>query len=116
MLLQIAKLCHEANRAICEAQGDHSQVPWESAAQWQKDSAIKGVQFRLDNPNATAGDQHEVWMRDKVVDGWTYGVEKDVQRKTHPCLVQYDLLPFEQRVKDHVFAAIVTAMIPKRGH
>lgn len=107
---EIARICHEVNRGICEAAGDHSQKPWSGAEQWQRDSAIKGVQFTLSNPLATPTDQHDAWARDKVTAGWTYGETKDADAKTHPCLVPYDQLPFEQRVKDHAFRAVVAAM------
>ena len=106
---EIAKITHEANRAICACAGDHSQKPWDQAEQWQRDSAIAGVKYRIENPEATPEDQHNAWSADKRRDGWTYGDVKDAEKKTHPCLVPYDQLPFDQRVKDHVFAAIVTA-------
>lgn len=48
----IAKICHEANRAYCQALGDNSQVPWGEAPDWQKQSAVKGVEFHLSNPEA----------------------------------------------------------------
>lgn len=104
-----AKICHEANRAICAAAGDDSQVSWEDAPEWQRESARRGVIFAQHNPEASAATQHEAWMADKLQDGWVYGPEKDPEKKTHPCLVPYDELPFEQRVKDHVFRAIVRA-------
>lgn len=106
-VVDIARLCHEANKAICETFGDMSQLSWDLAEQWQRDSAIKGVQFTIDNMNATPEDQHNAWMADKIVDGWCFGAEKDATKKTHPCIVAYDQLPPEQRVKDHVFRAIV---------
>jgi hypothetical protein len=43
----IAQVCHEANRAWCEVNGDTSQKPWNEAEQWQRDSAIKGVEFAM---------------------------------------------------------------------
>ena len=106
----IARVCHEVNRAICEAAGDHSQKPWEHAEQWQRDSAIKGVQFAIQNPNAEPSAQHDAWMADKLADGWRYGEVKDASAKTHPCIVAYDALPFDQRVKDHAFRAVVAAL------
>lgn len=105
-----ARLCHEANRAICECAGDLSQKPWDEAEQWQRDSAMAGVMFRLNNPNATGEAQHGQWCADKLSAGWMYGPVKDAENKTHPCLVGYDSLPFEQRVKDHVFSAIVNTL------
>jgi hypothetical protein len=108
----IARACHQANKGLCEAFGDHSQVDWHAAEQWQRDSAVKGVQFALANPDATSIAQHDAWLADKRADGWTYGQVKDAEAKTHPCLVPYDQLPKEQQVKDHVFKAIVTALKP----
>ena len=107
---EIARVCHEVNRAICEAAGDHSQEPWDQAEQWQRDSAIKGVQFAVQNPNAPPSAQHDAWMADKLADGWRHGEVKDAQAKTHPCIVAYDALPFDQRVKDHAFRAVVAAL------
>lgn len=41
----IAKVCHEANRAYCAGIGDHSQKSWEESPDWQRTSAINGVKF-----------------------------------------------------------------------
>lgn len=108
----IARACHEANKVLCEALGDYSQQRWEDAEQWQKESATKGVEFKLANPTATPADQHAAWCADKVEAGWVYGEVKDAVAKTHPCLVAYDKLPVEQQAKDHLFCSIVAAMRP----
>jgi hypothetical protein len=42
---QIARVAHEVNRSYCEALGDTSQPEWESAPQWQRESAMAGVKF-----------------------------------------------------------------------
>jgi hypothetical protein len=111
---QIAKICHEANKAYCEALGDTSQKHWEEAEQWQRDSAIKGVEFRMANPNAPVSAQHDAWCADKITAGWSYGPIKDPENKQHPCLVSYSELPEEQRLKDALFQGIVDAfMLPK---
>jgi hypothetical protein len=107
---QIAQICHEANRALCESIGDFSQKPWAHADHWQRESAIKGVIFRLENPDAPQSAQHDAWSQDKINNGWQYGEVKDPETKTHPCLVPYDQLPIEQQKKDHLFQAIVDAL------
>jgi len=106
----IAQICHEANRALCEATGDHSQQPWTFAEEWQRESAIKGVQFAIDNPDAPDSATHDSWMADKLADGWTYGPVKDANAKTHPCLVPFDQLPPDQQAKDPLFRNIVRAL------
>jgi len=45
----------------------------------------------------------------KVDSGWVYGEVKDVEKKTHPCIVPYEQLPVEQQSKDYIFKGIVDA-------
>lgn len=106
----IARVCHEVNRAYCAAIGDSSQVAWENAPQWQRDSAIKGVEFTIATPNAEPHDSHNSWLAEKERDGWKFGPVKDVDAKTHPCFVPYDQLPVDQRTKDYLFQAVVKAL------
>ena len=107
---QIATVCHEANRALCAGLGDYSQAPWGDAPGWQKESAIKGVEFNLANPDAPASASHDSWLEQKRADGWAYGEVKDPEAKTHPCFVPYDELPKEQQAKDHLFKAVVASL------
>ena len=50
---EIAKVCHEINRAYCHAIGDDSQLSWDQAPEWQRQSAIHGVEFSLAHPTGT---------------------------------------------------------------
>lgn len=113
---EIAEVTHALNKEICTCYGDTSQTSWESAPQWQKDSAIAGVRFHKDNPLATPADSHKSWSREKVADGWVYGTVKDIEKKTHPCLVPYEQLSKEQQVKDYVFRQTVHSMLKLRGN
>lgn len=108
---KVATVCHEVNRAYCKAIGDDSQPAWEDAPRWQQESAVNGVRFVLYNPNAEPADQHQNWVEGKAADGWTYGPVKDVDKKTHPCMLPYESLPQEQKIKDHLFRAVVLSMV-----
>lgn len=107
---RIARVCHEANRAYCKGLGDDSHLSWDEAPQWQRDSAIQGVIWQLDNPIAEYSAQHDNWMKHKLADGWVYGGVKDAEKKTHPCLVEWEELPYEEQLKDVLFSDIVTAL------
>ena len=107
---EIARITHEANRAYCQALGDYSQLPWEDAPEWQKESAINGVKFHIDNPDADPEAGHNAWLAQKASDGWVYGLVKDEAKKEHPCCVPYSELPVEQRAKDFIFRSIVHAL------
>ena len=105
---QIAKICHEANRAYCETIGDMSQPSWENAPDWQKNSALLGVDLHMSGDHKPEA-SHLSWMNQKILDGWVYGTEKNAEVKTHPCIVPFNELPIEQQRKDFLFRAIVHA-------
>lgn len=108
MMIEVAaELCHEANRAYCKALGDDSQPHWGDAPDWQRASAIAGVEFHIANPDAGPSHSHDSWLRQKEADGWKHGPVKDAEKKEHPCFVPYDQLPPEQKAKDYIFGAIV---------
>lgn len=107
----VAKICHEANRAYCETIGDKSQLPWELAPSWQKSGPRMGVAFLCAFPDAGPEASHEKWMSHKIADGWKHGEVKDPNAKTHPCIVPFADLPIEQRLKDVLFHSIVRALL-----
>lgn len=104
---QIAKVAHEVNRSYCQAFGDNSQPTWEDAPDWQKSSAINGVNFHLANPDAGPDHSHNEWLKEKRETGWKYGPVKDPEAKEHPCFVSYEELPPEQKAKDFLFRGVV---------
>jgi hypothetical protein len=106
----IARVCHEVNRAYCEGIGDKSQPAWEAAPDWQKNSAIAGVVYTTAHPDATPEDSHNSWLAEKKADGWRWGSKKDPEKKEHPCYIEYDRLPTNQKVKDHLFQAVVRSL------
>lgn len=106
-----ARAAHEVNRALCEAQGDRTQLPWDEAPGWAVASAAAGAEAIALDPAITPEESHESWAAMKRADGWTYGPEKDTERKLHPCLVPYEELPVSQRVKDALFGITVRAML-----
>lgn len=108
-LQAIARVCHEANRALQIELEDPAPSPaWNDAPEWQRESAIEGVKKTLEGANSR--ELHESWCEFKTKDGWVYGPEKDAEKNTHPCLVDYDELPLEQRVKDDLFFQIVWSL------
>lgn len=109
-IMQIARVMHEAVRAFQAAIGQPAAPPWQKAPKWMKVASKDGVVFRIENPDAPPSAQHDQWMRDKLRDGWTFGPEKDPARKTHPLLVPYEDLSFEERQKDALVAAVVKSL------
>jgi len=109
-----ARAAHEVNRAYCLAMGDESQPPWESAPEWQRASALKGVAGAI--AGNTPERSHEGWLAEKAATGWKYGPVKDPEKKEHPCFVPYAELPPAQRHKDLLFVTVVKTMATALGH
>ena len=105
----VAKICHEANKAYCATIGDNTQPSWEDAPEWQKESAINGVRFHCLNENTTPADSHNSWLKEKTEQGWSWGEIKDAEKKEHPCFTAYENLPKSQQIKDYIFKNIVEA-------
>ena len=106
----IAKFAHELNKAFCLSIGDASQPSWEDAKEWLRSSALNGVKFHIENPDASPSASHDNWLKEKISDGWVYGEVKDPDAKTHPCCVPYDELPTEQKSKDYIFKQTVESL------
>lgn len=103
------RVVHAANAELQAIQNDPvPSQPWDHEPQEIRDNVILGV--RNARNGMTPEEHHEAWRRDKIRQGWTYGPSKDNQAKTHPCLVPFGQLPFDQRVKNVLFIAIVRAM------
>lgn len=49
-----------------------------------------------------AANAHEIWARQRIDDGWTYGPKRDDDKKEHPCLVPYDDLPESEKEYDRI--------------
>lgn len=107
---KVARVCHEVNRAYCQALGDLSQPAWEDAPEWQRKSAIEGVLFHQTHPGAGPEASHENWLKEKVSEGWKYGPVKDTTKHEHPCMVPFNELPTHQQAKDFLFRAVVHAL------
>lgn len=108
----IAAICHDANASLRLSLGESSSAPWAEAPENERVSALKGVDFIANNPQAGPDASHLSWLKEKEATGWKYGPEKNPDLKEHPCMVPYDQLPAAQQAKDHLFKAVAQALLP----
>lgn len=106
---KIAKVCHQVNKAACEAYGDHSQVDWDDAPEWQREAALHGVNDCIMGVLSSES-LHNSWMHKKIEDGWKWGPIKNPAAKEHPDLVPYEQLPVSAKLKDYLFKEIVQTL------
>lgn len=64
---------------------------------------------------AIAKNVHEVWSKNRMNDGWTYGAERNDSLRQHPCLVPYEELPESEKQYDRDTAFETLRLISKLG-
>ncbi len=65
---------------------------------------------------ALAENVHDIWVRGRMDDGWTYGPVRDDAKKRHPCLVPYAKLPESEKAYDRDTAISTIKLICKMGY
>jgi len=58
---------------------------------------------------------HDNWAIGRINDGWTYGPTRNDALKHHPCLVDYDDLPENEKEYDRNTAVETLKLILKLG-
>jgi voltage-gated potassium channel Kch len=60
--------------------------------------------------------EHERWFRERVSRGWTYGPKRDNDRKIHPDLVSWAVLPEGEREKDRDAIRAIPGILRDAGY
>lgn len=58
---------------------------------------------------------HEMWAKERISQGWSYGERRDDALKHHPCLIAYEELPEEEKDYDRNTAIQTLKAILKLG-
>ena len=58
---------------------------------------------------------HEVWAKNRIDEGWTYGAERNDELKQHPCLIPYEELSEIEKDYDRNTAISTLKLICKLG-
>lgn len=107
---QIARICHSANLTYSRENGEGEQKRWGRISEGEQNSVIDGVKYFIEMGRPTPQQMHANWLRFKTSENWKYGIMKNAITKEHPCMVPYEDLPADQRLKDELFSAIVRVL------
>ena len=65
---------------------------------------------------AIAENAHEIWAEGRKAEGWTYGPERNDEKKQNPCMVPYSDLPDSEKQYDREMAMKTIKLLKKLGY
>ncbi len=65
---------------------------------------------------AIAENAHDVWAAERQAQGWTYGSQRDDDKKQTPCMVAYSQLPDSEKQFDRDMAMNTLKLVKKLGY
>ncbi len=65
---------------------------------------------------AIAEHAHDVWAAERQTQGWTYGPQRDDEKKQTPCMVPYSKLPDSEKTFDRDMAMNTIKLLKKLGY
>ena len=79
------------------------------------DRNIRLMTFTEDEIEIMAEMEHERWNADRLLDGWTWGKKRDVNKKISPYLVPYSELPDNVKEQDRQMVRQIPKLLAKVG-
>lgn len=99
-----ATAAYEVVRVCERALSGKSMLGWEALSARKKSNFRSWVRLAL--YGVSAEEAHGQWLGRKVEQGWTFGLVKDRQKKTHPLLVTFDELPKKHKCRKKLFMVV----------
>ena len=65
---------------------------------------------------AIAKNAHDVWAKERLAQGWSYGPQRDDAKKETPCMVEYSELPDSEKRFDREVAMNTLKLVVKLGY
>lgn len=63
-----------------------------------------------------AKNTHDIWAKERISQGWTYGDVRNDEKKEHPCLIPYEALPDSEKIYDRNTAMETLKVILSLGY
>lgn len=109
--LNAARLVHELMRLYHQCIDDPVLPHWNEASDEMRASVLAGVAAIVEGRVRTPAESHDAWMAARHAAGWKWGPAKIDSLREDPNLIEWGRLAPEQRMKDSLFYAVVSALI-----
>lgn len=108
-----AALTHEANSLFRELLDPNATIvpAYFGLGTPAQQAIVDAVEYVREHADVTPEEIHEIWMRSKAAQGWTYGGELDYEKKTHPNLIPFHELTEDDQLKDKLFIEVAKGVL-----
>jgi hypothetical protein len=110
---EIAKIIFTTVNTIRKLNDEKDIESFDDISEERKNQLLKNIDEILEHPEITAKDEHDIWMKLKLKDGWKYGEKTDRNNKIHNCLIPYENLNVYQQLKDEIAICIIRTLSNK---
>lgn len=121
---RIINYAMQLNGRYCDAESqEEMENLWQKLSQFHQDSNLYSILFWLqrvqgknteENLDKWAILEHIRWNRFHFMYNWTYGEVKDAKIRTHPCLVDFEELSFEEQEKDKATILLLQELLSQK--
>jgi len=112
--LDVAGVCYEAIRQFYKSSGTKdTPVAWENASAHTRAAMVRMIEERtklIGMEDATFEQIHNKRVMARAEEGWVYGYEYDVEKKTDPNMCSYEDLPKIIKMSDAIIGALVKVL------
>jgi len=107
----ILTVVHNANAVLKKINGEkHEEL---ADMEPNRRAGMKAAIKNALTTDTTPEQSHINWLAAQEALGYKYGTEIDRVNLLHPCMVPYEQLPAEQKLKDDMFVAIIKSFKEK---
>lgn len=107
----ILTVLHNANAVLKKLNNEkHEELADMEPA--RRASIKEAIKHALEN-DTSPEESHNKWLATQEALGYKYGIEIDRVNLLHPCMMPYENLPAEQKLKDDMFVAIIQSFKEK---
>lgn len=103
----IARIAHEAIRALCLESGYPVAEPWDNASPEERAVTLSDVNYHLNNPLVGDAARHNDWLAAMRKDKWKFGQQYSLEDKTDPAMIPYNLVDPAKRNQDRLLRYVV---------
>jgi hypothetical protein len=109
IIADIARIAHEATRQLAMVYNE-TRTAWEALSDDLQQLIIQRVREHLEHPEQSAQSTHDAWVDRRLLEGWQYAADLNLQERRHPHLMPFHKLPPRERARQTLFVSTITAL------